>query len=67
MNRKGLIKHYADNKIYANLISQKFAPFTIEGSLFRKPNTRSYDLYQLEMETLLSQVSQVSQNGKLGK
>lgn len=58
MQRRGLIKHYSDRSIYANLISEKFSPFSIDESMFGKRNIRANELYQLEFETLLSQVSQ---------
>lgn len=64
MNRKGLIYHYTDRTIYARLIGLRFAPFSIDASMFSKPLKRVEDLYQLEFDTLLSQVEQ---KGKLGK
>lgn len=56
--RKGLIKTYSDRSIYSKLISEKFTPFSIDESMFGKYHKRANYLYQLEFDTLLSQVSQ---------
>lgn len=57
MRRKGLITAVND-ATYAKLISKHLAPFSIEKSTFGKTNARAHDRYQLEMQTLLSKVSQ---------
>jgi hypothetical protein len=58
---------YANRKQYAEIISSHFPDFSIDESLFDKPNGRAHDRYKDEMMTLLSQVSQERKNGKFGK
>jgi len=58
MQRLNLISHYSDRNIYAKLISKRLNPFTIDGSLFSKSNSRASDLYRLPIQVLLSQLAQ---------
>lgn len=56
--RQGFIRHYTDRKIYAELISQKFSPFTIDESMFGKIHPRANEMYLIDFKNLLSQISQ---------
>ncbi|MFX0555806.1 hypothetical protein ACOCEA_03365 [Maribacter sp. CXY002] len=60
LKSKSLVHHYIKDETFAKLISKKFHPFTISTSLFRKPNPRAEEKYNLEIQALLSKVSQLS-------
>lgn len=69
MRSQGIIKHFSDRKIFASLIPQKIKRFSIDESMFGKPQSRAEEKYKTDIKTLLSQIklSQNSQKGKLGK
>lgn len=72
MQRQGIVKGYSDRKIFASLIPQKIKRFSIDESMFGKRQSKAEELYRTDMKTLLSQIklsqnSQNSQKGKLGK
>lgn len=69
MQRQGIVKHFSDRKIFASLLPQKIKRFSIDESMFGKPQSKAENKYRTDMKTLLSQIklSQNSQKGKLGK
>ena len=62
LERYDLIKPQPD-KVYTQLINS--AGYELENSTFRKYNTRAADLYELNLNTLLSQVAHKRKLGKL--
>lgn len=69
MQRQGIVKHFSDRKIFASLLPQKIKQFSIDESMFGKPQVRAETKYRTDIKTLVSQIklSQYSQKGKLGK
>jgi hypothetical protein len=69
MQKQGIIKHYSDRKIFALLLPQIIKRFSIDESMFGKPQNKAENQYRFDIKTKLSQVklSQNSQKGKLGK
>lgn len=69
MQRQGIVKHFSNREIYASLLPQRIKRFSIDESMFGKPQPKAEENYRTDMKTLLSQIklSQYSQSGKLGK
>lgn len=69
MQRQGIVKKYADRKIFSSLLPQKIKRFSIDESMFGKQQRKAEDRYRTDMKTLLSQIklSLNSQKGRLGK
>jgi hypothetical protein len=64
MHRQGIVKHFSDRKIFASLIPQKIKRFSIDESMFGKPQRKAEDRYRTDMKTLLSKVK-LSHKGTL--
>lgn len=58
MKKRDIVKYYPNNNIYAKLISEKFAPFSISSSMFGKEHKRASGKYQRDFDTLLSKLYQ---------
>lgn len=69
LRRQGLVKSYTNRKIYASQVMKVIHRFTIDESMFGKPQKRAEAKYRTEIRTMVSQLklSQNSQKGKLGK
>ena len=69
MQRQGIVKHFSNREIYTSLLPQRIKRFSIDESMFGKPQPKAEENYRTDMKTLLSQIklSQYSQSGKLGK
>jgi hypothetical protein len=63
MKRQGIVKHYSDRKIYALLIPQKINCFSIDESMFGKPQPKAEDLYKTDIKTMVSNIK-LSQNSQ---
>ena len=65
LQRGGIIKHYSDRKIFAELIPLKIKRFSIDESMFAKHHKRAED-FRMDIKTKISKIklSHDSQKGK---
>lgn len=63
LQRQGIVKHYSDRKIFALLIPTKIKRFSIDESMFGKPQSKAENLYRTDIKTKVSKIK-LSQNSQ---
>lgn len=56
LQKQGIIKHYTDRNIFAQLLPQKIKNFTIAGSMFPKHHTQAEKSYRSDFKALISKI-----------
>jgi hypothetical protein len=63
LQRQGIVKKYSDRKLFASLIPQKINRFSIDESMFGKPQIKANNLYRTDIKTMVSDI-RLSQNSQ---
>lgn len=63
LQRQGIVKSYSDRKIFASLIPQKIKRFSIDESMFGKPQKKAENNYRTDIKTKVSKIK-LSQNSQ---
>ena len=68
LSKQGIIKHFADRKVYSELLSKYINDFSIDESMFGRHHKTAENRYRTDIKTMVSQIklAQTSQKGKLG-